>query len=142
VIERKGLVLDANILVRAVFGKQVRHLIEKYEERARFYTPDVCYQDAQRYIPVVSRERSLDADLGLSVLDQISRLVERVDRSLYEEHESSALERIELRDPKDWPVVALALLLDLPIWTEDQDFFGSGIATWTTDRVELYLHKN
>ena len=141
-IERKGLVLDANILVRAVFGKQVRHLIEKYEERARFYTPDVCYQDAQRYIPVVSRERSLDADLGLSVLDQISRLVERVDRSLYEEHESSALERIELRDPKDWPVVALALLLDLPIWTEDQDFFGSGIATWTTDRVELYLHKN
>jgi hypothetical protein len=24
-------------------------------------------------------------------------------------------------------------------WTEDQDFFGSGIATWTTDRVELYL---
>jgi hypothetical protein len=27
----------------------------------------------------------------------------------------------------------------LPIWTEDTDFFGCGVATWTTDRVELYL---
>ncbi|MEP7369704.1 MAG: PIN domain-containing protein [Dermatophilaceae bacterium] len=26
-----------------------------------------------------------------------------------------------------------------PIWTEDQDFFGTGFPTWTTDRVELYL---
>ncbi len=24
-------------------------------------------------------------------------------------------------------------------WTEDQDLFGSGVATWTTDRVELFL---
>ncbi len=32
----------------------------------------------------------------------------------------------------------MALLLDFPIWTEDQDFFGSSVATWTTDRVELY----
>src|SRR5208282_1530756 len=45
-------------------------------------------------------------------------------------------------DPDDWPIVAVAMLLDLPIWTEDQDFFGSGIATWTTDRVELYLTLN
>jgi PIN domain len=30
-------------------------------------------------------------------------------------------------------------MLDLPIWTEDQDLFGSGVATWTTDRVEVYL---
>ncbi|WP_455227346.1 PIN domain-containing protein [Lautropia mirabilis] len=32
------------------------------------------------------------------------------------------------------------LVLDAcPIWTEDQDFFGTGVPTWTTDRVELYL---
>lgn len=32
-----------------------------------------------------------------------------------------------------------ALALGCPIWTADQDFFGCGVATWTTDRVELYL---
>jgi predicted nucleic acid-binding protein len=67
------------------------------------------------------------------------RLVEIVDESLYEERESSARERMLSRDVEDWPIVATSLLLDCPVWTEDQDFFGSGIATWTTNNVELYL---
>ncbi len=41
--------------------------------------------------------------------------------------------------PEDWPVIACALALECPIWTEDRDFFGAGVPTWTTDRVELYL---
>ena len=61
------------------------------------------------------------------------------DRSLYEGFQDLARERVSNRDPDDWPIVAVALLLDLPIWTEDQDFFVSAIATWTTDTVELYL---
>ena len=61
--ERKGLVLDANILLRAVLGRRVREILETYEDQARFYTPDVCFQDAQRYIPVISNERGLDVDL-------------------------------------------------------------------------------
>jgi hypothetical protein len=39
----------------------------------------------------------------------------------------------------DWPILATALALQYPIWTEDMDFFGCGVATWTTDRVDLYL---
>ena len=62
-----------------------------------------------------------------------------VDSTLYSDYERSARERIEFRDPDDWPVVAVAMMLDRPIWTEDQDLFGSGVATWTTDRVEVYL---
>lgn len=138
-IARKDLVLDANILLRAVFGKRVRQLLETYEDVAGFYSPDVCYQDARKYIPSLAERRGLDPAAGLSVLDEIGRIVEPVDRSLYEDHEKISRERVHPRDPEDWPVVAVALLLDFPIWTEDQDFFGSGIATWTTDRVELYL---
>ncbi|HEU0020745.1 MAG TPA: PIN domain-containing protein [Dehalococcoidia bacterium] len=47
--------------------------------------------------------------------------------------------RLAGRDEADWPFVALALILGCPIWTEDRDFFGSGVATWATDRVELYF---
>jgi hypothetical protein len=32
-----------------------------------------------------------------------------------------------------------ALALSSPIWTEDNDFFGAGVATWTTDRVQMFL---
>jgi predicted nucleic acid-binding protein len=138
---RKGLVLDANILLRAVFGQRVRRILETYEDEARFYSPDVCFADAERYIPDISGRRRLDAELVLSLLGRIEGIVERVDRSLYEEYESTARGRVGTRDPEDWPVAAVALLLDLSIWTEDQDFFGTGIATWTTDRVELYLRE-
>jgi predicted nucleic acid-binding protein len=137
--QRKGLVLDANILLRAVFGQRVRELLEAYEDEVGFYSPDVCFDDARKYIPNISARRKIEPALGLTVLDEVSHLVESVDRSLYEEYEKVARERVLPRDPDDWPIVSVALLLDFPIWTEDQDFFGSGVATWTTDRVELYL---
>ncbi len=37
------------------------------------------------------------------------------------------------------PAVAAALQFDCPVWTEDQDVFGSGVATWTTATVEIVL---
>jgi len=39
---RKGLVLDANILLRAVFGQRVRELLEAFEDTVIFYSPDVA----------------------------------------------------------------------------------------------------
>ena len=138
-IPRKGLVLDANILLRAVFGTRVRQLLEMYEDVAGFYSPDVCFGEAQEYIPQVTKQRGNDSSLALTVLEEVSRIVVSVDLSLYESYEKLARERIQRRDPDDWPVVAVALMLGVPVWTEDQDFFGSGIPTWTTDRVELYL---
>lgn len=135
----KGLVLDANILIRAVLGKRVRSLLEKYEDSVEFYAPDLCFEQAREYLPAILEGRGVDAHSGLAVLNEIRLLVQPVDRELYQEHEQVAQERMSARDIEDWPVVAVAILLGIPIWTEDQDFFGSGVATWTTDRVELYL---
>jgi hypothetical protein len=55
------------------------------------------------------------------------------------EVEAEAKARIASRDVNDWPAVAVALLLDCPVWTEDKDFLGAGVATWTTATVEIYL---
>lgn len=137
--DQKRLVLDANILLRAVFGVRVRSLLETYEDSVSFYAPDICFADARKYIPSVSAKRRIDPVPGLAVLDHLSHLVEIVDRSLYEDYESSARERMISRDEDDWPIVAASLLLKCPVWTEDRDFFGSGISTWTTETVELYL---
>jgi len=134
-----GLVLDANILIRAALGSRVRSLLETYEDSTDFYAPDVCFEDAREYIPQVLTSHGEDPEVGLLVLHQIGALVKQVDAALYRDFEQLARERIAARDVEDWPVVATALMLNVPIWTEDQDFFGSGIATWTTDRVELYL---
>ena len=135
----KGLVLDANILVRAVFGRRVREILERFENEASFFTPQVCFEEARRYIPDLCKRRNLDAALALKVLDHVSTLVAPIEPALYSEREKEARQRIGQRDPNDWPVVAVALLMNLAVWTEDQDFFGAGVATWTTKTVELYL---
>jgi hypothetical protein len=31
------------------------------------------------------------------------------------------------------------LALSCAIWTEDTDFFGTGIAIWTSDHIEIFL---
>ncbi len=41
--------------------------------------------------------------------------------------------------PVSLAVMACALMLGCPIWTEDADFVGTGVATWTSDRVAHYL---
>lgn len=138
---QKSLVLDANILLRAVFGVRVRDLLETYEGSVSFYAPDICFADARKYIPSISEKRRIDPGPGILVLDHLSRLVEVVDRSLYKEYETSARERMISRDEEDWPIVATALLLKSPVWTEDKDFFGSGVSTWTSETVELYLRN-
>ncbi|WP_446742026.1 PIN domain-containing protein [Silvibacterium acidisoli] len=55
------------------------------------------------------------------------------------EHEHSARERMISRDEADWPIVATSLLLRRPVWTQDRDFFRSGIPTWTSETVEHYF---
>jgi len=135
----KGIVLDANVLLSAVFGQRVRQLLETYEEHAAFYSPDSCLEEVRKYIPNIAERRGIDADQALRMLGGICAMVEFVNSDLYRKFEDEAHQRIDSRDPDDWPVVATALMLDLDIWTDDQDFFGTGIATWTTGRVELYL---
>ena len=60
---------------------------------------------------------------------------------VYGAFETEARERLGLRDPEDWPILASALALRCPIWTEDTDFFGCGVATWTSNRVRMFLRE-
>jgi predicted nucleic acid-binding protein len=55
-------------------------------------------------------------------------------KTSYEHLESKARKRIA-RNPNDWQSVALALALNTGIWTNDKDFFGCGIATWSTETL-------
>ncbi|HEV2990318.1 MAG TPA: PIN domain-containing protein [Candidatus Angelobacter sp.] len=137
---RKSVIVDANILIRAVLGQRVQQILEQFEDAVLFYTPDICLSDARHYLQLILERRGIDPAPGMTALDQISKIVQSVDRSLYEDYEEPARERIK-RDPDDWPIIAVALLIGGPIWTEDQDFFGTGIPIWTTDRIEVYLRQ-
>ena len=78
---------------------------------------------------------------AIATLDLIAGLVQTVEPEVYSRYEAVARQRIDKRDEDDWPILAAALAFECPIWTEDTDFFGCGVATWTTDRIEFYLTR-
>lgn len=135
----KAIVLDANILIWAVLGQRVRELILNNASTVKFFAPDVAYADARKYLPALLEKRGVDADAAMLVLHQLEHIVLPIDAELYEGMQQQALQRIAARDADDWPVLACAMTLSCPVWTEDADFFGTGVATWTTDRIALYF---
>lgn len=138
-MSRKALVLDANILIRAVLGQKVRNLIMAHAGQIDFFAPTVCFDDARKYLPDLLSKRNLATDAALQVLDVLNRLVQRVEPEWLEAFETQARLRLRQRDEQDWPILAAAMALNCPIWTEDTDFFGVGIATWTTTNVQNYF---
>ena len=95
--------------------------------------------EAEEHLPQLCAKRGLPLDKAMAVYDSLGMLVEELPEPMYSKQEAEARARIERRDANDWPVIACALTLGCPIWTEDRDFFGAGVPTWTTDRVELFL---
>jgi predicted nucleic acid-binding protein len=136
----KTLVIDANIVLRAIFGKQASQILSKFEG-AEFYTPEHCLKEARKNLPAIAKRKQVDPASAVQLLDRLLEegMVLQVDHSSYDLLKNRAVPRTAKHDPTDWPVIAVALLLNSPIWTEDRDFFGTGIATWTTDRVEIYV---
>ena len=78
----------------------------------------------------------------MALLQTVAGCVKSVDPEIYSDFENLARLSLAGRDEDDWPILAAALALNCPIWTEDTDFFGCGVATWTTDRVELFLEES
>jgi predicted nucleic acid-binding protein len=135
------LAIDANILVRAVLGKRVRTILETYAGAVQFLVADVAVEEARSHLPGILTKRALDSTAALIVLDGLLDRLKVVEADVYSNSENDAKQRLVNRDLNDWPIVAVALTFGCAVWTEDADFFGTGIATWTSDRVEIFLRS-
>jgi predicted nucleic acid-binding protein len=136
------VVLDANILIRGVLGRRVREILEAHFTGTRFFAPDTAIAEAREHLPEILLKRGINPESAMTVLDELLELIACIDGEVYGRFETAARQRLKKRDEEDWPVLATALALECPIWTEDADFFGAGVATWTTDRVELLLSES
>ena len=92
----------------------------------------MAFEDAAKHLPALLKKRGKsEAELSAS-LEHLGYIIEPVESDLYAAFESDARKRLRGRDESDWPVLATALALACAIWTEDADFFGTGVAVWTT----------
>jgi predicted nucleic acid-binding protein len=138
-MQHKRLVLDANILIRAVLGQRVRQLMADACGHVAFYVAEANFDEAERYLAQLAPARGIAETTWREALDTLMAAVQLLGQEELALVETEARARIARRDERDWPAVAAAMLLDCPVWTEDSDFFGAGVPTWTTDTVGLYL---
>lgn len=136
---RKVVALDANILIRAVLGQRVRRTLEAHVDKVSFFIPETAYAEAEEHLATLAIKRGGDPAKALAMLRAVAALGTIAGLDLYGVFEAEARRRLDARDPDDWPVLATALALGCPIWTEDTDFFGCGVATWTSASIDIFL---
>ena len=82
-MSKKSIVLDANILIRAVLGKRAGDLIVDNAEMVQFFAPDVAYADARKYLPALLEKRGVNAQSALAVLDALEAIVRPLELGVY-----------------------------------------------------------
>ncbi len=141
------LVVDTSVLIGELLRASGRERLG--DERLDLFIPERMWNETcvelPRRVAAFGRRRGLGPDhldeLTTTSLAAVEANVVILDEAIYAALEAEALARTT-RDPDDWPVVASALALAAGIWTNDNDFLGTGIATWTTETIRGWLERN
>ncbi|MCY4631687.1 MAG: PIN domain-containing protein [bacterium] len=140
------LVVDTSVLVADLLRIKGRERLS--DHRLDLYLPEhtlgEVHVELPRRIGAVAASAGLDAaerdDLLMLCLDAVDNNLAVVAGEVYSPFEREALARSQ-RDPADWPVVACALALSAAVWTNDNDFLGTGVPTWTTRTLQIWLDR-
>jgi len=138
------LVVDASTLVGEVLRARGRELITHPAldlALAEETWGETEHELRKRMALLVDRE-IFSPLRATQILDEtlatVAARVTLVSPDVYAAQMEEARRRIP-RDPRDAPVVSLALTLNCGIWTGDRDFFGCGVAVWITETLLAHL---
>ncbi len=124
------LVADANVLLSAAIGGRAKLIVE-HPQVGEIFTTDFTLAEVHQYAGVLARKKRLGADI---VLLAVAALPVRVlGRDVYRRRIPEAVKRTGGRDPDDAELLALALHLELPVWSNDKDFEQAGVERFTTE---------
>jgi predicted nucleic acid-binding protein len=123
------LVADANVLLSAVLGGRARVVLTHPKIEGIFST-EATLAEVEEYATVLARKRKLSLDM--LILTVATLPVSIVERETYIRAITRARRLIEKRDPDDVEILALALHLKIPLWSNDNDFQALGIDVYTT----------
>jgi len=123
---------DANALLSAVLGGRA-NLILQHPAMEEIFTAEETLDEVQEYAVRLARKKRLHEDLVLLAVATLPVTV--IERKIYASGIAEASRRIGQRDPDDIPILALALTLNVPLWSNDKDFKDVGVECYTTERL-------
>jgi predicted nucleic acid-binding protein len=69
----RTIVLDANVLIRAVLGSRVPELLAAHAERVNFLAPDTAFDEAREHLPAVLAKRGKPVEAVQAALENCKR---------------------------------------------------------------------
>jgi len=133
------LVCDTNIVFSGLIaGGKTQELL--LSDRIELYAPEFFFTELDNHREEISEKSNLSEDeLGL-LLDLLFRDTEVVPKEEFGDELSKAAEHIEETDPDDVPFLALALHLDVDLWSDDTDFDNQdAVKNWKTHELVAHL---
>jgi predicted nucleic acid-binding protein len=123
------LAADANVLLSAVLGGRAK-VVLSHPDIEEIVTTEVTFSEVEEYVSVLARKKRLSLDALL--LATATLPVSVIERGIYARTLAQARTLIGRRDPDDVDILALALYLRIPLWSNDSDFEGTGVEWYTT----------
>lgn len=121
------VVADANVLLSAAVGKAAHKAFFKPIE---VYTTQHTYNELIKYLPAFCEMFNVSEEDARDQIEKLQLVVKN--KSFYKAKLVEAWELIGKRDSKDVDVLALTLKLEVPIWSNDNDFKGLPVKRYTT----------
>ena len=133
------LAVDANPIFSALLGGQARRVF--FESAiSEFAVPERVISEVQRYVPRVAQKLGVEQAFLEYALNLLPLRV--YPARWYARAVREARRRIERRDPIDGDVLALALHLDVPLWSNDRDFGDTGVSRFITAELLAILFED
>lgn len=79
---KRALVVDANILLRAVLGKRVREIIETYAPTVSFFVPEAAFHEAEEHLTTIVIKHGGDTHKALKVLHSLIKIMDCIGREI------------------------------------------------------------
>jgi predicted nucleic acid-binding protein len=126
------LAADANVLLSAVLGGRAKAVLT-HPSIENVFTTKATLSEVNEYALVLARKKQIPA--GTVILAVATLPVTLVESRKYSGSIARAKQLIGKRDPDDVQLLALALHLGIPVWSNDNDFEGTGVDWFTTAQL-------
>lgn len=112
----------------------MRRVVELRKRGVALATTD---RNAAEAMDVLIGKVGLSEAEASDILVEVLRPFELIATEEYDYLEPVAAERLREGGQSDWPVLAAAMAVESDIWSDDVDFFGTGVPVWATPNVRF-----
>lgn len=133
------LVVDANPIFSALLGGKAKRLFLE-SGIAEFAVTQSILEEIHSYIPTMAQKLGVRQEFLFYTMDLLPLTIYQ--SKTYRHSITKAKMQVARRDPDDVDILALAIELGHPLWTNDKDFEETSIRVFTTaELLTMYFPK-